>query len=398
MIGAVFLIIMKKRSHTIADKENNNMDRLKLSENIIRLRREQKITQEELADFLGVTKASVSKWENAQSIPDVMLLLELAAFFDITIDELLGYDPKLSKEQIRRLYAELSEDFAKRPFIEAMEKTRGLAHRYYSCHPFLLQLSVLCLNHYMLAESKEEQEQILKETVSWCGHILENCSDVGVCGDALVLKAGLSLKLGRAEETIGMLEPVSNPVRLAAQAGVILVSAYQMAGEQEKAESYIQAREYLDLLNLVSDAMLSLTLHQGDLERCRETICRIGNVMEQYRLENLHPNLAAQFHYQTAVVYAANGEEEEAIKALRLFESCVDRLLKAEEVILHGDGYFDRLDSWIEELPLGEMAPRSRTFICQNIKEALGHPAFDRMKENPGFQRILQHFADSRHG
>ena len=39
------------------------------------------ITQEELADFLGVTKASISKWENAQSTPDLMLLLQLSAFF-----------------------------------------------------------------------------------------------------------------------------------------------------------------------------------------------------------------------------------------------------------------------------------------------------------------------------
>ena len=39
------------------------MDKLNLSENIIRLRHEKKLTQEELADFMGVTKASVSKWE-----------------------------------------------------------------------------------------------------------------------------------------------------------------------------------------------------------------------------------------------------------------------------------------------------------------------------------------------
>ena len=38
------------------------MDRLNLSDNIIRFRRERKITQEELADFLGVSKAAVSKW------------------------------------------------------------------------------------------------------------------------------------------------------------------------------------------------------------------------------------------------------------------------------------------------------------------------------------------------
>lgn len=84
------------------------MYELNLANNITRLRHEHKITQEELADFLGVTKASVSKWENAQSTPDLMLLLGLASFFDVTVDRLLGYEPRLSREQIRRYYAELS--------------------------------------------------------------------------------------------------------------------------------------------------------------------------------------------------------------------------------------------------------------------------------------------------
>ena len=61
LIGNPLFIIMKKRCNTRDDKENNNMDRLKLSDNIIRLRHERKITQEELADFLGVTKASMRK-------------------------------------------------------------------------------------------------------------------------------------------------------------------------------------------------------------------------------------------------------------------------------------------------------------------------------------------------
>ena len=44
------------------------MNGMNLSENIIRLRRKRKLTQEQLADFVGVTKAAVSKWETAQSI------------------------------------------------------------------------------------------------------------------------------------------------------------------------------------------------------------------------------------------------------------------------------------------------------------------------------------------
>ena len=103
---------------------------------------------------------------------------------------------------------------------------------------------------------------------------------------------------------VAMLEPVSDPTRLAGQDGGLLVQTYQMAGEPEKARGYIQTREYLDLLNLVSDAMISLALYQDDFKRCQKTIYRIGNVIEQYRLEQLHPNVAAQFHYQTAVVYA----------------------------------------------------------------------------------------------
>ena len=187
---------MKKRGNTIEDKENNNsMDRLNLSDNIIRLRRERRITQE-LADFLGGSKAAVSKWENAQSTPDLMLLLELSAYFGTTIDELIGYKAQLSKEQIRYFYAELVKDFARLPFHE----TRTLAHRYYSCHAFLLQLTVLYLNHYMLAESEEEQKQLLEEAASWCDHILESCSDVSICSDALVLKAGISLWLGKAAD------------------------------------------------------------------------------------------------------------------------------------------------------------------------------------------------------
>lgn len=54
---------------------------LKIAENIYRRRKEKNITQEELAGFMMVTKASVSKWESGQSYPDILLLPKLATFF-----------------------------------------------------------------------------------------------------------------------------------------------------------------------------------------------------------------------------------------------------------------------------------------------------------------------------
>ena len=74
--------------------------------------------------------------------------------------------------------------------------------------------------------------------------------------------------------------------------------------------------------------------------------------------------------------------------ALHGFERCVDRLLNAKQIKLHGDEYFNRLDAWIERLPLGSMAPRDKSFIRQSVGEALAHPAFGRLKGQEVFQKI----------
>ena len=225
------------------------MNQLHLSENIIRLRRERKLTQEELADFLGVTKAAVSKWENGQTSPDILLLPQLACFFDVTIDQLLGYEAQLSGEQIRRCYMELCQDFVNLPFQEVYEKTRSLAHRYYSCYPFLLQLCTLYLNHFMLAERAEDRRQMLKDALQLCVRILDSCRDVGVCTDASVMKAMLHLQLGSPAEAVGILEPSADPNHISLQSsmGAVLVQAYLMSGENEKAKDYAQVKQYTTL-------------------------------------------------------------------------------------------------------------------------------------------------------
>ncbi|MBQ8503795.1 MAG: helix-turn-helix transcriptional regulator [Clostridia bacterium] len=77
-----------------------------LGENIKRLRLEKGITQETLADFFGVTFQSVSRWERGESYPDITLLPEIAAYFKISIDELLGVKREEDEEEIRRLLEE----------------------------------------------------------------------------------------------------------------------------------------------------------------------------------------------------------------------------------------------------------------------------------------------------
>ena len=191
------------------------MNTLNFSENIIRLRRKRGMTQEQLADFLGVTKASVSKWETKQSLPDLLMLPKLAAFFDVTIDQLLGYEPQLSSEQIQRIYGELAQGFAvQERFEETMDRSRQLVKQYYNCYPFLFNIGSLWVNHFMLAGSKAQQTEILEDTAALFEHITCECREVGLCSDALLMRAAVFLLLGRAEEVVETLEETLNPYRL----------------------------------------------------------------------------------------------------------------------------------------------------------------------------------------
>ena len=63
---------------------------MKLEENIYRLRMSHGLSQESLAELLGVSRQSVSKWETGTSVPDLDKLIKLCDIFGVTLDELTG--------------------------------------------------------------------------------------------------------------------------------------------------------------------------------------------------------------------------------------------------------------------------------------------------------------------
>ncbi|MDR3310977.1 MAG: helix-turn-helix domain-containing protein [Oscillospiraceae bacterium] len=79
---------------------------LNISENIRKLRLAKDVTQEKIADALGVTAKAVSKWECGDAYPDIALLIPLAAYFDVSVDKLIGMDEEM---RTRKLYAAFDE-------------------------------------------------------------------------------------------------------------------------------------------------------------------------------------------------------------------------------------------------------------------------------------------------
>lgn len=98
--------------------------KLSLPANISKLRKEHSMTQEQLAEALGVTFASVSKWERGVATPELNLIAEMADLFGVSFDALVGYEVQNGsvialEERIHQLQREKKYDEA----ITETEKT-----------------------------------------------------------------------------------------------------------------------------------------------------------------------------------------------------------------------------------------------------------------------------------
>ena len=80
----------------------------KLAENIRAFRKEKGLTQEQLAEVFGVTVGAVHKWEAGMSTPDISLIMDIADFFDTSMDVLTGFEvrdnsAKVLAKRLRRM-------------------------------------------------------------------------------------------------------------------------------------------------------------------------------------------------------------------------------------------------------------------------------------------------------
>ena len=77
------------------------MDQEKIGKFIFELRKEKKMTQQELADKIGVTDRAISKWENGRGMPDLSLMKPLCDVLGITLNELISGE-RIEKKEIQK--------------------------------------------------------------------------------------------------------------------------------------------------------------------------------------------------------------------------------------------------------------------------------------------------------
>lgn len=146
-----------------------------LSENIKRLRTEKGITQENLAEFLGVSFQSVSNWERSEAYPDITLLPMIALYFNVTVDELLGMNKALAEEKTAE-YLSIYENnrFKNTHFV--YEKFKNAVKEFPTDYRILVRFMELLMCEKSDVESPD-YEKSSQKLMSIYDNIQTHCSD-----------------------------------------------------------------------------------------------------------------------------------------------------------------------------------------------------------------------------
>lgn len=125
---------------------------------IRRYRKMKNLTQEEMAERLGVTAPAVNKWENENSYPDILLLAPIARLLGISLDTLLSFREELTAEEVNEIVREADQKLKMESFETAFEWVRKKLEEYPNCEMLILNLAVLLEAQCMLQDVPKMDE------------------------------------------------------------------------------------------------------------------------------------------------------------------------------------------------------------------------------------------------
>ena len=131
---------------------------LQLSENIRSFRKQRRLTQEQLAEVLDVTAGAVYKWESGMSVPDLSLIVEMADFFDTSVDVLLGYQMKDNRLKVT---VERLDAYLRNGDPEAMNEAEKALKKY----PNSFEIVHACAEAYLIFGTEKQDRQYLMRAI-----------------------------------------------------------------------------------------------------------------------------------------------------------------------------------------------------------------------------------------
>ena len=168
-----------------------------LDKSLQELRRKKGNTQEDLAGFLSISSQAVSKWERAESLPDIYLLPKIAAYYNVSVDDLLGVGEIRKREEIAEYFAKSKEFLKQGKTKEAVDVLRELYSIFPNEHEVIGRLARSIYYYYT---GNRGERDCLREVIALEERILAESKAQLLRDDAIELLCYSFTALGDTEK------------------------------------------------------------------------------------------------------------------------------------------------------------------------------------------------------
>lgn len=172
---------------------------MRLGEKIRSLRKERNLSQEVLAQYLGISFQSVSKWENGSTMPDVTMIPALASFFEVSTDELFDFNRLEIEKRVDKVCFQAAQFRTSDP-PKAEQMLRDALKQYPG--------NDIILNNLLYTMRSPERSQ---EVADLCKALIESTKHDDVRFDALRILAETYKEMGEyalCKETIAQIPEI----------------------------------------------------------------------------------------------------------------------------------------------------------------------------------------------
>jgi len=339
------------------------------------LRKQNDLTQEKLADFLGVTYQSVSKWETGITMPDLGMIVPLARLLHVSTDELLGMKSVETDTRREEIEATYKNTWQTGDLEERYRIAQAAVSEYPGDMKYLDWLAwITAMRSFGFADDETyaaEQEKAIK--LFAC--VIENAADERIRASSIQgIVQYLSIR-GRYEEAKKYAE--CYPENYSVSREEVLLSCLQ--GDEEVILSQkMLVRMLTGILNQIGEGTMEACVAQ---EQIIHALIPDGNYL-------YYNCFLADNYLCRARIFAGKQKPEKAIETLkeaRRYAVAYDNFMLNNTVYHFTSPFFDKVEYNTADICRSGTTTQEEDFI-----DALGRPAFDSLRDRDDFKDLLR--------
>ncbi len=311
---------------------------MQIGDMIREYRTAKKMTQEEMAQHLGVTAPAVNKWENGKTLPDIALLAPIARLLGTNIDTLLSFHETLTPEEITAYVQELEQRLKQSSYDKSFAFGEALIRRYPNCDMLKWQIASVLEGHYILKQIADEQyEQHLH---GWLVSVLDS-PDEQIRNYAADLLFAHHVRKGEYDKAEEMLTYYSeqNPERKRKQAELC-----QKSGNTKEAYKLYEELlfSHYHMCSMVFHSLSLLAMEENNVEDAQYYMDKQEALAKLFEM--------GRYHEISGKLDVVSPEDKSALEEIsKQLMECMDTITAFRNAPLYRHMTFKEMDSELME-------------------------------------------------